>query len=108
MVWTTSASTRNVAVSDQLSAEMRRVRLSSERVLGSILVNGQGPAMQETRTSRNWADSGASSDKDATAARQRRSGEHGDLPLQGTFPSLVASKVLTTVPTSAVEPTLTV
>src|SRR5215469_14643936 len=50
---TTSASTRNVAVSDQVvpETEMERPLWLSPEV--SILVNGQGPAMHEARAFRN-------------------------------------------------------
>ena len=46
-----AASNRNVAVSDQFKAETRRMRLSRDKLelWSSILVNGQGPAMQDAR-----------------------------------------------------------
>lgn len=45
----TSAWSRKVVVSDQSRTETEMVRPGRENPSESILVNGQGPAMQETR-----------------------------------------------------------
>src|SRR5579863_5427603 len=99
MEWTTSASNRKVAVSDQLRAVTEIVRPPSEKSSFSILVNGHGPAMQETRASRNSLPASASRDVEPSAAFHLPSGEQGCWPWQGTSPLFSIWNVLTTLPT---------
>src|SRR5580704_12508990 len=99
MGWTTSASSRNVAVSDQSRAETMIVRPPCEKWSESILVNGHGPAMQEARAFRNSLPVPASSVAEPTAARHLPSGEHGRCPLQGTLPLFSTWNVCTELPT---------
>src|SRR5579863_7490859 len=68
----------------------------------SILVKGQGPAMQETRAFWNCWPSPASIVTATFAAFHLPSGEHGSWPAQGTSP------IFGTVNVLAVLPTLTV
>jgi len=74
----TSASRRKLAVSDQFFTETLIWRPPAEKESFSILVNGQGPAMQETRTSWNSLPSPASSAVPPTAAFHFPSGEQGE------------------------------
>src|SRR5580700_6643263 len=99
MGWKTSASSRKVAVSDQSRAETMMVWPPWENLSVSILVKGQGPAMQETRASRNSLPAPASSDAEPMAAFHLPSGEHGRCFLQGTFPRFSISKDLAALPT---------
>ena len=69
-VWNTSAWSRNVAVSDQSTAEAVMVRPPFTNPLGSICVKGQGPAMQEALASRNSLPAPASISIDPEAAFQ--------------------------------------
>jgi hypothetical protein len=77
VVWTTCASTKKVAIADQFRAETLAMRPNSGEVLGSILVNGQGPAIQETRTSLNSYPAPASTEKEPILAFHYPSGEQG-------------------------------
>src|SRR5258708_12778614 len=86
MGWTTSASSRNVAVSDQSRADTVKLRPSRASSSNSIFVNGQGPAMHETRALRNSFPCPASSDMEATAAFHFLSGEQIRVFAHGTFP----------------------
>src|ERR1700690_4273791 len=98
----TSASIRNVAVSDQLRADTFTSRPPCRKSSASILVNGHGPAMQDVRALRNSFPSPASSDAEPIVAFHFPSGEHGSCFLQGTLPVFATSKVLTALPTFAV------
>src|SRR5579864_9439130 len=71
----------------------------AEKRSDSILVNGHGPAMQETRALRNSFPGPASSVVDPSAAFHLPSGEHGCWPLQGTLPLFWISNVWTALPT---------
>src|SRR6266542_2497253 len=95
----TSASTRNVAVSDQATAETETVRPGWVSPSVSILVNGQGPAMQEARALRNSFPAPASSETVPVAAFHFPSGEHGGVPLHGTLPVFSISNDRTALPT---------
>src|SRR6516162_11584020 len=77
MGWKTSASSKNVVVSDQLRADTEIAWPPCEKSSFSILVKGQGPAMQETRALRNSLPSPASRVVDPIDALHRPSGEHG-------------------------------
>src|ERR1700730_2249962 len=94
----TSACSRNVVVSDQLRTATLMWRPPCEKPSKSTLVKGQGPAMEETLPSRNALPSPASRDSAAIAAFHLRSGEHGELFLQGTFPMFGIWKVFAPVP----------
>src|SRR5580704_16393368 len=98
---TTSASNRNVVVSDQLRIERLRRRRSGVSSSRSMLVKGQGPAMQETLGLRNSFPSPASRDMELMAAFHFPSGEQGGRLLQGVFPVLATWNVLTVPPTFA-------
>src|ERR1700733_397769 len=98
----TSASTRNVTVSDQFLTMTVIVRPGRGIAPVSILVKAQGPAMQETRAFWNCCPSPASMVTPPTVAFHLPSGEHCALPAQGTLP------VFVTVNVFAVLPTLTV
>src|SRR5579864_4625811 len=99
MGWTTSASTRNVAVSDHVIAETWTIRAGCSSSEVSILVNGHGPAMHEARALRNSLPAPASREMVPTAAFHFLSGEHSDAPLQGTFPLFTTSNDRTALPT---------
>src|SRR5271157_4178775 len=96
----TSASTRNVTVSDQSVTLTVIVRPGAGTAPVSILVNGQGPAMQETRAFLNCCPSPASIVTPPTAAFHLPSGEHGGCPVQGTLPVFGTVNVLAVLPTS--------
>src|SRR5580658_6146994 len=98
----TSASTRNVTVSDQLRTITVIVRPGVGMAPVSMLVNAHGPAMQETRAFWNCCPWPASMVTPPTAAFHFPSGEHGAWPEQITLP------VFGTVNVLAVLPTLTV
>src|SRR5580698_9217290 len=98
----TSASTKNVTVSDQLSTVTVIVRPGRGTSPLSILVNGHGPAMQDTRAFSNCCPWPASIVTPPVAAFHLPSGEHGGFAPQGTLP------VFGTVNVLAVLPTLTV
>src|SRR5687768_826628 len=69
----------------------------------SIAVNGQGPAMHDTRALRNCLFcSPVFSDREPRAAFHLPSGEQGGRFPHGTFPVLAMSKVRTAVPTVVV------
>jgi hypothetical protein len=68
----------------------------------SILVKGQGPAIQETLTFRNCRFSPASKDSERIVAFHLRSGEHGGWSLQGTFPVFEIVNVRTAPATTTV------
>jgi len=94
----TSASIKNVAVSDQFRAVAVKVWPSLVNSWLSILVNGQGPAMQDTRALRKWLPDPASSDAEPIAAFHLPSGEHGFWPRQGTPPLFSTWNALTELP----------
>src|ERR1700690_977422 len=98
----TSASRRNVAVSDQFRADTFTSRPPCKKSSASILVKGHGPAMHEVRALRNSFPSPASSEADPIAAFHLPSGEQGGCLRQGTLPVLATSKVFTALPTLAV------
>src|SRR5208283_2968640 len=99
MEWNTSASNKNVAVSDQSRAATIIVRPPWLHLSDSIFVNGQGPAMQEARALRNSLPAPASRDTELIAAFHLPSGEHGRCFLQGTLPWFSISNALATLPT---------
>src|SRR6185312_7673355 len=84
--WYTSASSRNVAVSDHASADTLIFRPPCANPLESIRVNGHGPAMHEARTFSNVLSTPASSDADPVDAFHFLSGEHSIFFSHGTFP----------------------
>src|SRR5690242_10658982 len=86
MGWNTSASNKNVAVSDQTRTDALIFCPPIENPSFSIFVNGQGPAMHDTLAFRNSFPAPASKDMEPMAAFQRPSGEHGSCRLHGTFP----------------------
>src|SRR5437588_3282863 len=86
MGWNTSASNKNVAVSDHTRTDAVIICPPLENPSLSILVNGHGPAMQETLALRNSFPAPASREAEPIAAFQAPSGEHGAWPLHGTFP----------------------
>src|SRR5581483_5073965 len=94
----TSASNRNVAVSDQLRAETEMICPPFEERSDSIFVNGQGPAMHETRASLNSFPWPASRVVESIAAFHFPSGEQGCWFLHGTFPRFSTWKVFTALP----------
>src|SRR6185369_4622284 len=98
----TSASSRNVAVSDQFRADTFTSRPPCKKSSASILVNGHGPAMHDVRALRNSFPSPASSDAEPTDAFHFPSGEQGGCLRQGTLPVFATSKALTALPTLAV------
>src|ERR1700687_90598 len=98
----TSASSRNVAVSDQFLADTFTSRPPCRKSSSSTLVNGHGPAMHEVRALRNSFPSPASSDAEPIVAFHFPSGEQGGCFRQGTFPVFATSKVFTALPTLAV------
>src|ERR1700687_3435689 len=98
---TTSASSKNVVVSDQSMTETLKRRPSCADCSSSIFVNAHGPAMHEILALRNSFPSPASRDVEAFAALHLPSGEHGGRRTQGTFPALSTWKVLTAFPTFA-------
>src|SRR5690349_20332860 len=95
----TSACSKNVVVSDQLRTDALMVRPPREKLSVSILVKGQGPAMQDNLAFRNSLPSPASSIAEPIAAFHCIPGEHGGLPSHGTLPVLTIWKVLTALPT---------
>src|SRR5271156_4310362 len=95
---TTSASSRKVTVSDQLRAETMKRRRSGEKFSNSILVNGHGPAMQETLALRNSLPSPASRESEPIVAFHFPPGAHGSCLLHGTFALLTIWKVFTALP----------
>src|SRR3954471_10756264 len=92
MGWTTSASTRKVAVSDQTSALTVIMRPSCSILGGSMLVNGHGPAMQDARMLRNSLPTPASRVAEPIAAFHFPSGEHGGRSLHSSLPLFCTSK----------------
>src|SRR5205085_11403610 len=102
----TSASTRKVAVSDHTSAEIEIVLPVRSKLVVSIFVNGQGPAMHDARALRNSFPAPASSNVLPLAAFHLPSGEHGGWPLHGTLPTFETSKERTALPTVATVPLL--
>src|SRR5277367_5718247 len=95
----TSASTRNVTVSDQLRTVTVMVRPGRGPAPVSILVNGQGPAMQDTRALLNCSPAPASIVMLPIDALHLPSGEHGGLFPQGTLPMFGTANVLAALPT---------
>src|SRR5579872_46737 len=95
---TTSASTRNVVVSDQPMTATLKCRWSAEKVSCSILVNGHGPAMQETRALWNTFPSPASSESDPRPAFHLLPAPQRGPLLHGVFPRFTTSNVLTALP----------
>src|SRR5436309_8134769 len=102
VVWTTWPSTKKVAVADQSIADTLTTRPNPEELFGSILVNGQGPAMHETRTSLNAFPASASREREPMLAFHLPSGEQGGLPRQRTPFVFTTSKVLARLPMFAV------
>src|SRR6185437_1918949 len=100
MGWTTSASTRKVAVSDQIIALTVMVRPSCSTLGSSIRVNGHGPAMQDARILRNSLPAPASRVAAPIAALHFPSGEHGGCSLHNTLPLFCTSKGCTVMPTA--------
>src|SRR5215467_8233770 len=98
MGWNTSASNKNVAVSDQTRTDALIFCPPLENPSLSIFVNGQGPAMHDTLTSRNSFPAPASKDMEPIAAFQRPSGEHGSCPLHRRFPVFCTWNVFTALP----------
>src|SRR6202044_1990217 len=96
----TSASTRNVTVSDQLRTVTVMVRPGRGTAPVSISVNGHGPAIHETRAFLNSCPTPASMVTPPTDAFHWPSGEHGALFSQGTLPLFGTVKVLAALPTS--------
>ena len=88
-------------MSDQLRADTLSMRPPCDTSSSSILVNGQGPAIQEVLAFRNSLPSPASSDSEPIEAFHFPSGEHGGCFLQGTFPAFATSKARTALPTFA-------
>ena len=101
MGWKTSASNRNVAVSDQLLADTLMARPPCERSSDSILVKGQGPAIHDVLAFRNSLPSPASRAAEPIEAFHFPSGEHGGCFRQGTLAVFTTSKVVTALPTLA-------
>src|SRR5258708_5024535 len=97
-----SASKRKLAVSDQFLTETLILRPPAEKESLSILVNGQGPAMQETRASWNSLPSPASSVAPPTAAFHFPSGEQGEWRGHGVSPTLTTSNTFDALPTFSV------
>src|SRR5450631_111026 len=95
----TSASSRNVAVSDQSSAEAVMVRPPLANPLESIRVKAQGPAMQEALALRNSFSGPESNVTEPEDAFQFPSGEQGAWALHGTFPLLTTWNVCAALPT---------
>src|SRR5215469_2460064 len=95
----TSASSKKVVVSDQLRTEALITRPPFEKLSASIVVNGHGPAMQESLAFRNSFPSPASRVAEPIAAFHSIPGEHGGLPWQGTFPLFTTPNVFTALPT---------
>src|SRR5579871_5599813 len=95
----TSASKRNVAVSDQSSADTLIIWPPCDKRSPSILVKGQGPAIHEARASRNTFPEPASSKAAPGRAFHLPSGEQGRCPLHGTLPLFSISKVFAALPT---------
>src|SRR3954471_16893540 len=89
----TSASSRNVAVSDQFRADTFTSRPPCKKSSASILVNGHGPAMHDVLALRNSFPSPASRDADPIAAFHFPSGEHGGCFRHGTLPVFTTLKV---------------
>src|SRR5438034_728999 len=113
MGWNTSASTRKVAVSDQLRADTVMVRPPRRNVSFSNLVKGHGPAMQEARTFRNSLLSPASNVRPPILAFHLPSGEQGCCPRSEEHTSelqshsdRVCSPVLDPQTTSSTSPSL--
>src|SRR5579862_7201533 len=104
----TSASIRKVVVSDQLRTDKVMICPLGDARSESILVNGQGPAMQEARALRNALPTPASMLAEVRVAFHLPSGEQGRWFLQGTFPVFWTSNVLTALPTFSSVIVLTV
>src|SRR5260370_5565733 len=94
----TSASSRNVVVSDQFRIVTPMWLPPLEKESFSILVNGHGPAIQETRTSWKELFSPASSETPPMAAFHLPSGEQGPWRSQGMSPVFTTSKVFNALP----------
>src|ERR1041384_8689276 len=103
ITWMTSASTRNVAVSDQLRAVAVIFCAGVEMSSDSIRVNGQGPAMHDTRALRNSFPVPASSVTDPIVAFHLPSGEQGAWWSQDTLPAFFTSNAFTALPTFIVR-----
>src|SRR6185437_14481295 len=99
MGWTTSASTRKVAVSDHTIAVTVMTRPSCSTCRGSMRVNGHGPAMHEARILRNSFPTPASRVAAPIAAFHFPSGEHGGRSLHNSLPLLTTSNGRTALPT---------
>src|SRR5689334_19814687 len=74
------------------------MRPDCEMLFGSILVNGQGPAMQDTRTSLNALPASASREIEPTLAFHLPSGEQGGWPRQRTPLVFTTSNVFARLP----------
>src|SRR5262249_32879349 len=96
---TTSASTRKVAVSDQVIADTRIIRPGCSSSEVSIFVKGHGPAIHEARALRNSFPAPASSAIAPSEAFHLLSGEQRGAPLHGTFPVFTASNGRAALPT---------
>src|SRR5216683_6250397 len=94
----TSASMRKLAVSDQFLTKTPTWRPPAEKESFSILVNGQGPAIQETRASWNSLPSPASSVTPPSAAFHFPSGEQGEWRAHGISPVFTTSNVFAELP----------
>src|ERR1700722_9399094 len=98
----TSAAPRNVTVSDQLRTVTVMVRPGRGTAPVSILVNGHGPAMQDTRALLNCCPAPASMVMLPMDAFHLPSGEQGALFKQGTLPMFGTAKVFAALPTFTV------
>src|SRR6185312_17096461 len=107
LVCVTSASTRNVAVSDHDSAVTFRYRGGGLVFSGSIRVKGHGPAMQDTRILLKTLPSCASSVMEPVLAFHFSSGEHGGWLLHGTSPRFCTPNAFAAKPTLLVLCTFT-
>src|SRR5215467_187132 len=96
---TTSASTRKVAVSDQVMADTWIVRPGCSSSAVSILVKGHGPAIHEARALRNSFPAPASSAIAPREAFHLLSGEQRGAPLHDTLPIFTTSNGRTALPT---------
>src|ERR1700689_2836194 len=94
----TSASIRNVTVSDQLRTVTVMLRPGCGTSPLSIFVNGQGPAIHDTRAFSNCCPWPASMVAPPIAALHLPSGEQGGLAAQGTSPVFGTVKVFAVLP----------
>ena len=99
MTRVTSASTRNVTVSDQSVTFTVMMRPGAGIAPTSILVKGHGPAMQETRAFSNCCPTPASMVMPPCDAFHLPSGEQGGFAIARNIAVLVTVKVLAVLPT---------